>query len=288
MGDHAPAAVDPGERAEIERAIGRWDGATRIEHVERLRGLTNHSYKVVTGSGSVAVRLPGRGTDAYVDRDAERHHAQLAAALGIGAEILYSDNGALVSAFIEGRVLTPGILRAEPDTLARVGRQLRLLHDSQLDFVSRFDPVAVISDHRARLVDVPAGVDGLIRRIERLGPPMGLTPCHVDPWPENFVDAGDRLYLLDWEYSGMHEPAWDLADLVVEAGLDPEHREHLMHTYTGGDPDDDLSHRVDELGPVTDVLWGLWALVQERDGNRAHDFGGYGRRRLDRAARALA
>lgn len=288
MGEHEQAQIDPDERAEIDRALSRWGGAPPLLPVERLGGLTNRTYKVVTSTGPVAVRLPGRGTHAYIDRDAEHHNATVAAELGVGAAILHCDPDALVCTFIEGRVLSPTIVRAEPETLARVGRLLRRVHDSHQPFVSRFDPVTVISDHRATLADVPAGVDAVIARVARLGPPMTLAPTHGDPWPENFIDAGDQLHLLDWEYSGMNEPAWDLAHLAVEAGLLPHQRAALIEAYTGGSPDPDLRDRVEELGPVTDLLWGLWGLAQERDGNEAEDFGAYGRQRLDRAARALA
>ena len=288
MGEQAGAPVDPDERSQIDSALARWGGAGPVERVERLGGLTNRSYKVVTGAGTIVVRLPGRGTDAYIDRDAERHNAQVAATLGVGARILYADRKALLSDFIEGRVLSPAILRSEPDTLARVARLLSVVHDSDRPFLSRFDPVAVISDHRAGLVGLPTGIDDLIARVDRLDPPADLTPCHGDPWPENFIDTGDRVHLLDWEYSGMGEPAWDLADLAVEAELGPALREDLVHAYTRGAPDPDLSRRMDELAPVTDLLWGLWALTQERNGNQAGDFGPYGRRRLDRAADALA
>ena len=39
------------------------------------------------------------------------------------------------------------------------------------------------------------------------------------PVPGNLLDTGERVYVIDWEYSGMNDPVWDLADLSVEAGL---------------------------------------------------------------------
>jgi thiamine kinase-like enzyme len=287
LDDHARADLDPGERAEIDRALGHWSGAAPVTGVERLPGLTNRTYLVVTEEGSLVVRLPGGGTDAFIDRDAEHHNATVAADLGVGAPVLHSRRGVVVSPFIEGRVLSPDIVRSEPETLARVGRLLRRVHDCPRPFVSRFDPVAVIADHRSRLLEVPTGVDDLIARAGQLDRATTLTPSHNDPWPRNVIDSGDRLHLIDWEYSGLNEPAWDLADLAVEAGLDSTHRDALVRAYSGGRPDTALSDRIAELAPVTDLLWGLWALGRERDSNRPEDFGAYGRRRLERAARAL-
>jgi thiamine kinase-like enzyme len=265
----------------------RWGGpdAHLTESVERLSGLTNRTYKVVTAAGTFAVRLPGRGTSAFVDRDAERHNVGVASALGIGSEVLFADGGVQVARFLEGDVLSPATLQDDPPTLARVGRLLRRLHDSGRPFVSRFDPVATIRRHRAVLNRVPAIVDGLIERVDHLDPPPRMVPCHNDPWPQNFIHAGDHLRLVDWEYSGMNDPAWDLADLCVEAELDADQQEHLLRAYSGGEPDTEMRQRVHRLGPVTDLLWGLWALVQERNGNPAQDFGTYGRERLQRADR---
>jgi thiamine kinase-like enzyme len=267
----------------------RWGGpeADLTESVERLGGLTNRTYKVVTAAGTFAVRLPGRGTSAFVDRDAERHNVGMASALGIGSEVLFADGGVQVARFLEGDVLSPATLRDDPPTLARVGRLLRRLHDSGRPFASRFDPVATIRRHRAVLNRVPAIVDGLIERVDHLDPPTRMVPCHNDPWPQNFIDSGDHLCLVDWEYSGMNDPAWDLADVCVEAGLGADQQEHLLRAYAGGGPDAEMRHRVHLLGPVTDLLWGLWALVQERDGNPADDFGTYGRHRLQRAAHSM-
>ncbi len=98
------------------------------------------------------------------------------------------------------------------------------------------------------------------------------------------IESIERLGGL---YSAMSDPAWDLADVAVEADLDDDGVEHLLAAYGDEKLDRDLRRRVEALGPVTDVVWGLWAFVQEANGNRAEDFATYGRVRLDRAARTL-
>lgn len=276
-------AVDPAERAEIERVLTAWDRAMVVTSVERLSGLTNRIFEVATQAATVAVRLPGLGTDAYIDREAELHNARLMSGLGIGARVLHAADGALVTEFLAGRVLSPVILRAEPDVLDRVARLVRRVHDSTQPFASVFDPATVIAGHRARLDDVPAGTDDLIEQFGQLPATVPLVPCHHDPWPANFVDTAAGLRLLDWEYSAMGDPAWDLADVVVEAALDPLAVNRFLISYSGGAVDPILRARVADLAPVTDLLWGLWALVQHRDGNDAMDYATYGRNRIARA-----
>jgi thiamine kinase-like enzyme len=278
-------AVTGSERAGLGHVLAEWGGMASGEGVERLSGLTNRIYKVPTESGPVAVRLPGSGTDAYIDRVAEAHNAHAAAGLGIGPQVLHAQGGAMVTAFLDGRVLSPETMRAEPDTLAGAGRLLRLLHDAPVRFAGCFDAFDVIAAHRAALIDPPADIDALIARIGRLAPPNLVVPCHNDPWPENFLDVSGRLHLLDWEYSAMGDPAWDLADLMVECRLDDEATERFLGAYAGGPVAPALRERVAAMGPVTDLLWGLWSLVQVQDGNDAMDFATYGNRRLRRAGR---
>jgi len=281
-----PNAVDPAERAQIERVLTGWNPALAVSSVERLSGLTNRVFAVATTDSTVAVRLPGPGTDAYIDRRVELHNGRLMSQLGIGAKILHAANGALVTEFLTGRVLAPAILRAEPDVLGQVARLVRRVHDSPEPFASVFDPSTVIAGHRARLIDVPAGTDDLIERLGHLPTMVPLVPCHNDPWPENFVETTDGLRLLDWEYSAMGDPAWDLADIVVEASLDPVATERFLASYSDGEVDPALRSRVADLAPVTDLLWGLWAMVQHHDGNHAMDYATYGRTRIERAGRA--
>src|SRR3712207_7100824 len=63
---------------------------------------------------------------------------------------------------------------------------------------------------------------------------MPLSPCHNDPWPANLLDAGGRLYIIDWEFSGMNDPMWDLGDLSVEAGFGSKQDRVMMEAYYGG------------------------------------------------------
>lgn len=279
-------AVDPAERAEIEGVLAAWDTAVVVGSIKRLSGLTNRTFEVTAGEVTVVVRLPGLGTDAYIDRRAELHNARIMSVLGIGATTQHAAGGALVTTFLAGRVLSPEILREEPDVLERVARLLRRVHDSTQPFASVFDPATVIASHRASLADVPAGTDDLIDQFGQLAAPARLVPCHHDPWPENFVDTATGLRLLDWEYSAMGDPAWDLAEVMVEAALDPAAINQFLACYSGGAVDPTLQARAADLTPVTDLLWGLWALVQHRDGNDAMDYATYGRNRIERAGRA--
>lgn len=278
-----PWLDEPGAQAAAE-AVER-AGLGPVDRVRDLGGMTNRNHRVDTVVGAFAVRLPGAGSEAYVDRDAEAHNARLAAGLGLNCEVLHLEaDGTMVCRFVEGEVVAPVDLAGDGDRLEQLARSLWRLHTAAPPFRGRFDPVAEAGRHRGALATVPAGVDDLLATITGFDLVAPLAPCHNDAWPPNVVFAPEGgLVLVDWEYSAMNDPAWDLAHLSVECGLAPDDHDRLLRAYAGGRPPADLCRRVALLRGVSDVVWGLWALVQHADGNTATDFEAYAEARLRRA-----
>jgi thiamine kinase-like enzyme len=108
-------------------------------------------------------------------------------------------------------------------------------------------------------------------------------PCHNDPWPGNLLDADGRIYLIDWEYSGMNDPMWDLADLSVEAEFGPEQDRAMMQTYHGTGLSPALYSRLEVYKAMSDLHWSVWSFVQRAKGNPADDFWSYALERLGRS-----
>jgi thiamine kinase-like enzyme len=115
--------------------------------------------------------------------------------------------------------------------------------------------------------------------------PSVLAPCHNDPWPGNLLDAYGRVYLIDWEYSGMNDPVWDLADLSVEAGFDAGQDRAMLEAYYGAMPHQAFYSRMEIYKAMCDLHWSIWGFVQHAKGNTAEDFRSYG---LERFARSKA
>jgi thiamine kinase-like enzyme len=108
-------------------------------------------------------------------------------------------------------------------------------------------------------------------------------PCHNDPWPGNLLDAEGRIYLIDWEYSGMNDPMWDLANLSVEAGFGPAQDRNVMEAYFGANVTPSLYSRLEVYKAMGDLHWSLWGFVQHAKGNTTEDFWDYGLNRLRRS-----
>ena len=264
--------------------------------IELLGGaLTNVSYKVTTGGAAYALRLAGDGTSEYIDRKAEEHNARVAAEAGINAEVIFFDatDGTMVTRFVDGVSMNAGDgFGRDSGAPVRAARALKRVHSLGKLFRSRFDVFAAIDGYldllrgwRTPLPEAYYEV-GQRARAVRLAlemSPAALVPCHNDPWPANLLDADGRIYLIDWEYSGMNDPMWDLADLSVEAGFGPEQDRAMMEAYHGTGLSQALCSRLELYKAMSDLHWSVWGFVQHAKGNPAEDFRSYGLERLGRS-----
>jgi thiamine kinase-like enzyme len=264
--------------------------------IERLDGaLTNVSYKVTSGGTAYVLRLAGEGTSDYIDRSAEEHNARVAAAAGVSAEVIYFDarDGTMVTRFVEGvSVNAWEESGADPGALVRAARALRRVHSLGKVFRSRFDVFAAIDGYlgllREQRMPLPEGYHEVGRKARAVrraleASPATLVPCHNDPWPGNLLDADGRVYLIDWEYSGMNDPVWDLAGLSVEAAFGPEQDRAMMEAHYGAGSSQALYSRLEVYKAMADLHWSIWGFVQHAKGNPAEDFWSYGLKRLGRA-----
>ena len=215
----------------LRRVAGFEAATTETCSIQRLGGLTNLVYRVEFEGQSVIVRIPGQGTEDYIDRAIEIHNTKIAAKTGIAARVLWADSrsGIMINDCIEGiETMTPALFHSRIGSAARAGLALRQLHQSPEPFKFRFELFAMIDEYLGILsqkqTDLPDGYEAVVAEsapIKQLlaDKPGTLAPSHCDPLCENFLDDGTRMWIVDYEYSGMNDPLWDLGDLSVEAGL---------------------------------------------------------------------
>ena len=294
--------LDPAEKDELATTLARIPQfvGTSLDRpqIERIGGLTNRNYKVTVGRESYVLRLAGAGTGDYIDRRLEEHNARVAADAGVNAEILFFDpeDGTMLCRFVESLTMSA----ASFEDLARVERAARAfkrMHDCATPFANRFDVFRQIDDYLALLrrnrARIPEGYDRLQQAAEGAraalaAHPARLAPCHNDPLAENFLDTGERMVLVDWEYAGMNDPMWDLGDLSVEAAFGPAQDAALLHAYFDGAVPPAQAGRMVISKGLCDLVWTLWGLIQVMNDNPADDFWAYSLNRFERCRRLMA
>lgn len=286
-------------RAALAAIAGLGDGAATAR-ITRLGGLTNRVFRLALAEQALCLRLPGAGTEEYINRANEAQAAREAARAGVNPAVLFADpaSGVLVTAFVDGaQTMSPALFRSRPGAARRAGEAFRRLHRSDARFDFRFELFAMIDDYlrllSGKTVELPAGYHVVLAEAEAIraalaAHPLPLVACHCDPLCENLLDTGERMWIVDWEYSGMNDPMWDLGDLSVEGGFDAGQDEDLLIGYFGGPPRPDERGRMVIYKAMCDLLWTLWGLIQHANHNPADDFWAYANTRFVRCRALMA
>jgi thiamine kinase-like enzyme len=237
----------------------------------RLGGLTNHTYKVALANGEAyTIRIPGEGTEDMIVRSDEMISTELACRLGVDAELLYfGQNGTKVTRFIPNAVTMSAAMLQESKHIEQVAEIFRTLHNCGVDTAVPFEVFDMAGSYEKIIIDkeVPMfdDYDACKAEVMRIKAEIDASvavrkvPCHNDPLCENWVEGNGRMYLIDWEYAGMNDGIWDLADVSIEAGYDEDCDRMLLRAYIGKEPTPaEMKHFLASKIYV-DFLWTLWA-----------------------------
>lgn len=281
---------------EVIAAIPAWARASRRTVTELHGGITNRNYRVDVDGESFVVRIGGEGTALLgIDRAREYGCTRAAHRMGVAPEAVhfFPDAGVLVTRFISGRILTPEELRQAP-TLRRAARSIRRIHDGP-EFPGFFSSFRTVEQYRTlaegHRAPFPANIDELFRRaaeIERVMSrvSVGLRPCHNDLLAANFIDDGETVRVIDWEYAGMGEIFFDLSNFAVNQEFTDREDRLLLETYFGP-VTDALVARLLLMKVMSDLREAMWAMVQCGVSTLDFDFPGYGRKHFDRCTVAV-
>ena len=260
-------------------------GTDEYADIARMGGLTNHTYKVSLENGEeYVVRIPGEGTEEMIVRSDEMISTGLACELGVDAQMLYfGENGAKVTRYIPNAVTMNAEMLHDPRHIAQVAGIFRTMHTCGRDTGVPFEVfdmarsyekiileknVPMFEDYqqiKAAVMAVKAEIDAAfdIRKV----------PCHNDPLCENWVEGDGRMYLIDWEYAGMNDGMWDLADVSIEASYDDACDMLLLREYLGREPGVMEQKHFLANKIYVDYLWTLWAKARvPYDGQSMEDW----------------
>jgi thiamine kinase-like enzyme len=259
-------------------------------------GLTNTNYRVEVDGTPHFVRIPGAGTDLLaVDRANELHNTRAAAQAGVSPRVLHAlpDWDVFVLEWLDARTMSNAALTV-PGMPARIAATLRRLHAGprfrdDFDMFRLAERYLAVVDERA--IPVPAGYRERLDRIPRIeaalaARPLATVPCHNDLLAENYLDDGERLWIVDYEYSGNNDPTFELGNTCQELGFDDRRVIELCAAYFG-EASPALLARMRLQMIMSDVGWTLWAAIQARISTIDYDFTGWAEERWARASAKL-
>ena len=280
---------------QVIAAIPDWAGRTvRAERIPA--GLTNTNFRVEVDGTPCFVRIPGAATELLaVDRANELHNTRAAADAGVAPRVLHALPvwDVFVLEWLPARTMSVETLGA-PGMPGRIAEVLRRLHAGprfrdDFDMFRLSERYLALVDERA--IAIPAGYREHMDRLPRIeaalaGHPLPTVPCHNDLLADNYLDDGEQLWLVDWEYSGNNDPTFELGNTCQELAYDEAQAAELCAAYFG-DASPALLARMHLQMIMSDVGWTLWAAIQARISTIDYDFTGWAEERWGRASTAL-
>ena len=282
---------DPKERA---ARLPCWKGEVAPEPLGG--GITNINFTVEDAGERYVVRIGDDIPVHGVYRVHELAAAKAAHATGIAPEIVHAEPGALVMRWVEGRTLEPEDIRDPArmervlDTVIRCHREIPLHFRGPTPIFWVFqvvrDYARILRDEGSRMT---GRLDELLERsarLESLVGPVDIVFGHNDLLAANFIDDGDRIWLIDWEYAGFNSPLFDLGGLVSNSELGADAERRLLERYFGGLPGDAGAASYAAMKCASLLRESMWSMVSELRSEIDFDYVAYTKENLERFERA--
>lgn len=242
-------------------ALPCWQGKVSLEPLKG--GLTNLSFVAEDRGEKFVVRCGGDIPVHHVFRDRERAASRAAYAAGLSPEVVYVEPGITVLRFIEGRTFTEADMR---ENLARLVPLLKTCHAEVGRHLqgpaNMFWVFHVIRDY-VRVANADSKYLALADELERRQVPMPIVFGHHDLLPGNFMDDGQGLWLIDWEYGAFGTAMFDLANLSSNGEYDAAQDEALLTAYFEGPVGPDVKGAFAAMKAASALREALWAMVSD-------------------------
>ncbi len=282
----------------LDQAIARvpmWRGARDLKTTPLGGGITNQNFRVDVGGESFVLRIGGENTELLgINRQHERAANEAAARIGIAPEVVYfiEPEGYLVTRFVRGRPL-PREEIGTPENICRVAAALKRIHALPA-IPGAFSPFRTVENYTAIArrygVTFPDNFDWLMARLREIEAAFQRDlftprPCHNDLLNENFLDDG-AIRILDWEYAGMGDVVFDLANFAVHHSFNDEQDRLLLECYFGeAVPRRVARHKLMKI--ASDCREAMWGMVQIGISKLDFDFRAYADKHFARMAEMI-
>ena len=277
----------------LEEAISRVPflrDAKDVKTTPLTGGITNFNFKIETGGKAYVLRITGEDTDKLGIRREVEHQANLAAGmLGVAPEVMFfiEPEGYLLTRFVKGKHIPPEVI-IRPENIVRVANKLRLFHRRAPELKGEFNVFRRVEMLTATSkqydCQFPFDFDwimAMMRQLEQtlLKDAYLPTPCHNDLLNLNWMDeevAGElgEIRLLDWEYAGMGDIFFDLANFCLHHQPGEDMLRLLLQEYFGEVTPRNYA-RLRLMWPMAGIHEAMWGTTQTGISTLDEDFQGY-------------
>lgn len=284
--NHSTTSIE--ESQSLEKLYG-----SLLDQVPRLRireslselsgGLTNRNLLVRHGQNKYVARISSNSSALLsIDRESEYQNSKIAAGVGIAAPVLdyLPGQGLLVIDYLEGRTYSAVDVAAN---LSRIAESCRVLHSAPA-FVRDFNMfeiqksyLAIVQERGFRL---PSDYHDFAEHLTQIHKALkildeGTVPCNNDLLPGNFIDGGEKIWIIDYEYSGNNDACFELGNIWAESFLGLEELEGLVTAYYGESRPEKIA-RAWLQALTAKYGWTLWASIQSSISELDFDFWSWG------------
>jgi thiamine kinase-like enzyme len=249
-------------------------------------GITNRNFRARFGGNEYVIRVPGKDTSLLeIDRGAEVAANRKASELGVAPPVaaVLDDPVCIVTEFVEGDEMSSEDLR-KGDVTARVAGALRSFHDSKLELTTDFDSFRIVEQYadtaKDRGVQIPPEYEESHARAAEIeavltGPEHDPVACHDDLLAANFIGDGEHIWIVDWEYAGMGDRYFDLANFAINNELDDDQQAAFLEAYFGEPPEARRLASLRLMRFMSDFREAMWGVVQQGISELDFDFVDY-------------
>lgn len=236
-----------------------------INYISGLfKGMTNNLMRFSVHGKPYLLRIPGAGSNELTDRQNEAAVYKALEGKDLTDKIVYisGESGYKIAHYWgESRTCDS----SDPGDVKACMEHLKRLHDMKLEVDHSFEPIQMLKSYEALLSEAPSFEDyyktrekimHLHRLLSQL--PKSNYLCHIDPVSDNFLFVDEKVYLIDWEYAGMSDPAIDVAMFAIYADYDKEGFERAMEFYYKKTPTILQRFKVYSYAAIAGLLWSVW------------------------------
>ena len=267
-----------------------WQGKVDIEPLSG--GMTNLNFKVTDGANQYVVRFGEDDPIHLISRRNEIASSRAAFDIGVSPELVHHEAGILVVRFIDGKVFDESDVRIDQN-LVRIVELLKRFHH---ELPKRFNEVAVMfwvfqvlrhyhnllvqgeSSHAVRLPELA----NIGAELEAAVGPVEIVFGHNDLLPANFIDDGDKIWLIDFDYAGFNSPLFDLSNLASNNELSDAQERTMLEQYFGSPPDHAKLSSYHAMKCASLLRETMWSMVSELYSRVEMDFADYTQKNLAR------